>query len=65
MATVTDYFAQAQLSMAAYAVELQPGMFKAADYPGYVAALVDAGMSQRQAEEFANTYSVVEQYPTP
>ena len=65
MATITDYFAQAQLSMAAYAVGLQPGMFGAANYPVYVAALVDAGMSQKQAEVFADTYSVVDQYNDP
>ncbi len=61
MATITNYFEQAQLSMAAYA-SLQSGMF-GKDYPGYVAALVDKGMSPKQAEEFANTYSVVYQSP--
>ena len=65
MATITDYFVQAQLSMAAYAVGLLPGMYRAADYPAYVEALIDAGMSQRQAEEFANTYSVIDQYTDP
>lgn len=63
MATITDYFAQAQLSMTAYAVGLQPGMFGAANYPAYVAALVDAGMSTSQATEFANTYTVIDQSP--
>ncbi len=63
MATITDYFVQAQLSMAAYAVGLQPGMFGATDYPTYVTALKVAGMSQAQAEEFANTYRVLAQSP--
>ncbi len=63
MTTITDYFAQAQLSMAAYA-SLQSGMF-GKDYPGYVAALVDKGMSQKQAELFATTYAVIDQYTDP
>jgi hypothetical protein len=59
MATVTEYFEQAQLSMAAYA-SLQRGMF-GKDYPGYVAALVNEGMCQKQAEVFANNYTVLSQ----
>ncbi|MEO1768097.1 hypothetical protein, partial [Thiobacter aerophilum] len=63
MATITDYFAQAQLSMAAYAT-LQSGM-SGEDYPGYVTALVFRGMSDVQAKAFANTYLVVDQYTDP
>lgn len=62
MATISDYFEQAQLSTAAYALGLQPGMFGAIDYPTYVTALKNAGMSPSQAIEFANTYSVVDQF---
>lgn len=62
MATITDYFVQAQLSMAAYAPGLQRGAFGSQN-TDYVAALKFAGMSQKQAEEFANKYTVVHQSP--
>jgi len=61
MATIASYFEQAQLSLASYALNLQRGAFGSQNL-GYVAALVDAGMSQIQAENFANAYSVVGQY---
>ncbi len=58
MATITEYFAQTQLSMAAYALDLQPGM----PTTTFRARLESAGMSSKQAEEFANNYSVIDQY---
>ncbi|MDH4134337.1 MAG: hypothetical protein OEV31_06075 [Gammaproteobacteria bacterium] len=62
MATITDYFLQAQLSMAAYAVELQSGMFDGGEGSPYHTALIGAGMSSTQATEFVKKYSVVDQY---
>jgi len=56
MATINDYFVQAQLSMAAYALNLQPGMSDSFQGDAYRSALVDKGMSVSQATEFANTY---------
>ncbi|MBI4207825.1 MAG: hypothetical protein HY527_22630 [Betaproteobacteria bacterium] len=61
MATISDFFAQTQLSMAAYAEGLQFGMSNA----DYRAALVSKGMSAKQAEVFADTYAVVDQYTDP
>ena len=61
MATIANYFEQAQLSLAAYALGLQRGAF-GSQTSEYVAALVDAGMSQKQAEVFADTYAVVDQF---
>lgn len=62
MTAITNYFEQAQLSLAAYALDLQQGMF-GSENADYVAALRDGGMSQSQAEEFANTYTVIAQSP--
>ncbi|HLC44636.1 MAG TPA: hypothetical protein VJK50_02230, partial [Patescibacteria group bacterium] len=62
MATIADYFEQAQLSMAAYAVGLQPGMFGGSEGSPYHTALIGAGMSSSQATKFAATYSVIDQY---
>jgi hypothetical protein len=64
MATIADYFSQAQLSVAAYAPNLQRGAF-GSQTSEYVAALVDGGMSQKQAEVFADTYRVIDQYADP
>ena len=64
MTTITNYFEQAQLSMAAYAPDLQRGAFGSQN-TDYVAALRFAGMSQTQAEAFANTYSVLNQTQGP
>lgn len=62
MATITQYFEQAQLSLAAYALNLTPGMFGGTDPNSpYIKALTDGGMSQTQAETFASTYTVVDQ----
>ncbi|MEO6976385.1 MAG: hypothetical protein ABI144_11030 [Gallionella sp.] len=58
MTTITQYFEQAQLSLAAYAVGLQKGMSNA----DYIAALKAAGMSDIQTADFAKTYTVVDQY---
>ena len=62
MATISNYFEQAQLSMAAYAPGLQRGAFGSQN-TDYVTALKFAGMSQKQAEEFANKYTVIDQSP--
>ena len=64
MDTIADYFEQAQLSMAAYAPSLLSGAFGSQN-PDYVTSLKLAGMSQKQAEEFANAYTVVDQYTDP
>ena len=62
MTTIADYFAQAQLSLAAYALDLQQGMSgTSVDRSIYIASLKAAGMSQTQADAFANTYIVVSQ----
>ena len=59
MENIANYFEQAQLSMAAYALDLQRGAFGSQNSE-YVASLKAAGMSQEQAEVFADTYSVVD-----
>lgn len=64
MSTFTDSFEQAQLSMAAYALNLQSGMFGASD-TNYTDALEHAGMSSNQAEAFAQEYTVIDQYADP
>ena len=64
MATISDYFEQAQLSQAAYAQTLEEGMHGDA-YPGYVTKLVGGGMSTEQAIDFANKYKVIDQYTDP
>lgn len=64
MDTISDYFEQAQLSMAAYAPGLQSGAFGSQN-SDYVTALKLAGMSPKQAEEFASTYAVIDQYTDP
>ncbi|MDD5385392.1 MAG: hypothetical protein PHG89_11000 [Gallionella sp.] len=67
MATITQYFEQAQLSLAAYALNLHTGMVSTINnpMPDYVKALTDGGMSQTQAGTFASTYTVVDQYTNP
>ena len=60
MAAITNYFEQAQLSLAAYALDLQSGMIGEA-YPQYVPKLISAGMAEAQAKSFANTYTVLSQ----
>ncbi len=65
MATITNYFEQAQLSMAAYAVGLLPGMFGGSEDSPYQIALTNAGMSKAQAAEFAKTYTVIDQFTDP
>jgi len=62
--TINTNFEQAQLSLAAYALDLRRGMPGAAD-TDYTNALRFAGMSQTQAAQFANTYTVVDQYTDP
>lgn len=57
MATITNYFEQAQLSLAAYAVGLTPGIVG----KQYTDALIAAGMSAQQATDFANNYTVLAQ----
>ncbi len=57
MTTITGFFEQAQLSLAAYALGLTQGMPNA----DYNAALTVAGMTDTQAADFANTYTVLAQ----
>jgi Ca2+-binding RTX toxin-like protein len=64
MATINNYFEQAQLSQAAYALNLEKGMVGEA-FPGYVTKLIDGGMSSEQAKAFANKYKVIDQYTDP
>jgi hypothetical protein len=64
MATISDYFDQAQLSQAAYALNLEKDMF-GADYPNYLERLVNGGMSTEQANDFANKYKVIDLYTDP
>src|SRR3972149_4513957 len=64
MTTIANDFEQAQLSLAAYALDLQRGMF-GADDTNYKNALKQAGMSDAQATEFARNYSVVDQFTDP
>ena len=64
MATIADYFEQAELSLAAYALDLQQGMSNS----DYTAALVAAGMTDAQAARFADPaqgYTIVDQYSDP
>lgn len=65
MATITNYFEQVQLSLAAYALDLQQGMSGSNQTTAYIDKLVFAGMSQKQAETFADTYTVVDQFTDP
>ena len=62
MATISDYFEQAQLSQAAYASGLTPRITGIA----YTDALQGGGMSAEQAKAFANQYNtVIDQYTEP
>jgi len=61
MATIRNEFEQSQLSTAAYALDLKRGAFGSQNSE-YVTSLKVAGMSQKQAELFADRYSVVDQY---
>jgi len=65
MATITNLYEQAKLSMAAYALDLQPGMSGSNQTTSYIDKLVFSGMSETQAEIFANTYTVIDQYNDP
>lgn len=60
--TISSYFENAQLSLAAYAT-LNTQMN--ADKPAYRQALFDAGMSLSEAIRFADTYSIIHQYSDP
>lgn len=51
--TIKEYFKQAQLSQAAYALGLLPGMSGAVDTT-YTSLLQGGGMSAEQAKVFAN-----------
>lgn len=57
MTTITNYFEQAQLSLAAYALDLLPGAIGKAGTD----KLQAAGMTATQAATFAATYTVVAQ----
>lgn len=56
MTTITEYLAEAELALAAYA-NLTSG--------SYTNALQDAGMTSVQANLFASTYTVVDQFSDP
>lgn len=59
---ISTYFEQAQLAMAAYALNLQPGT----DTTIYVDALKAAGMTTDQARRFADRYEIIDsQQNTP
>ncbi len=65
MGEINDFFQQAQLAQAAYAVGLLSNMSGGGtpDKPSdYANLLIDGGMSQVQAIAFANKYTVIEQY---
>jgi len=67
MATISEYFEQAQLSEAAYAAGLTKGMFGGGteeDPSQYALQLMNEGngMSLSQAITFANQYTVIDQY---
>ena len=62
MTSITEDYKQAQLSMAAYGLNLLPGMSNANQTISYNLALEGAGFSQKQAEVFISKYSVVDQY---
>jgi len=63
MVTITQYFEQAELSLAAYSLNLQSGMSGSNQVTAYIDALKLAGMSAQQAADFANNYTVVNQSP--
>lgn len=65
MSTINDYFVQAQLSMSAYAQNLEPGMSDSFHGDAYRSSLVDSGMSISQATEFVKNYTVIDQYTDP
>ena len=70
MATISEYFDQAQLSEAAYSEGLQSGWFGGGteQFPSpYALRLMNEGkgMSKTQAIDFANKYKVIEQYTDP
>ena len=68
MATINDYFIQAQLSQAAYAEGFIQGMSGGGDVgapSNYAKLLIAGGMSEVQAIAFANQYTVVDQYTDP
>jgi len=52
---ISSYFENAQLSLAAYAINLTPGMSPA----DYIFALKEAGMATKQAEEFSQNYTIL------
>jgi hypothetical protein len=61
MTTIANYFEQAQLSMAAYALGLSQGI----SGTPYTDRLEAAGMSKAQAVNFATAYAVVDQFTDP
>lgn len=63
MSTITENFEQSQLSLASYAIDLLRGMDGKNEI--YILRLKEAGMTELQAQEFANTYSVVDQFTDP
>ena len=62
MSTISNYYKYSELAFAAYS-NLAPGML----LQDYIDALMNnnRGMSQTQAEDFAKTYTVIDQYNDP
>ena len=54
--TINTYFEQAQLALAAYALNLAPGI----DGALFRKSLTDAGMTTLQAERFADRYEIID-----
>ncbi len=62
MSTISNYYKYAEFAFASYS-----NMIKGMIRPDYIDALIDGGdgMSQKQAETFANTYTIIDQYNDP
>ena len=62
MITIKEYYEQAKLSSAAYAGSLNKNMTK----DELITALLESGkFTEEMAEDFANTYKVIDQYTDP
>ena len=62
MSTISNYYKYAEFAFASYF-----NMIKGMVRQDYIDALIDGGdgMSQKQAETFANTYTIIDQYNDP
>ncbi|MDY0249972.1 MAG: hypothetical protein RBR45_07955 [Pseudomonas sp.] len=59
MKSISKYYEQAELALAAYAV-LSPGIGDEDNMVAYKNALQKAGMTKSQAERFSAKYSIVD-----